>query len=442
LKISHYSLAAITLAASMLLGACGGGGGGTGSNTEVGGTGVPRAALSATGTAEPIALRPKAASTKVSSVPGVGYPFASHLTSYVAGITPSVATQASQDALIRSQYDSWKANGVQERCGGNVVVFNSSYAMVSEGAGYGLLLSVLMAGYDTQAQSLFNGIFRVVRSNPAISTGYPALMDWRVNADCSSGGSGWNAMDGDLDIAMALLMADKQWGSAGAVNYKAEALSTIAALKAHNMSTDGFTTGLPNANNNRTSDYMITHFKAFKRATGDAFWDQATDKAFYLLNLMQSNFAPATGLIPDFIINTGTNPQPSTGYIGDGNDKEGFYYWNACRLPWRLASDYVTSGDTRSKDITAKMMDFFNNSTGGNPALIQAGYTLDGTSLANYANASFIGPATAGAMVDGRFQGFLNSLWSYSSSNLAHGYYETELQLLSLIVASGNWWNP
>ena len=81
---------------------------------------------------------------------------------------------------------------------------------------------------------------------------------------------------------------------------------------------------------------MITHFKAFKRATGDTFWDAATDKAFYLLDLMQSKFALTTGLIPDFVINTATNPAPSTGFNGDGdgNAMEGFYYWNACRGTW------------------------------------------------------------------------------------------------------------
>ena len=267
-------------------------------------------------------------------------------------------------------------------------------------------------------------------------------MEWRINADCSSAGEGWNAMDGDLDIAMALLMADKQWGSAGQVNYGAEALRTIAAIKAFNMSPAGFTKGLPNAGNNRTSDYMITHFKAFKRATGDAFWDLASDRAFELLNLMQNKFAPNTGLIPDFVINTGTNPEPSTGYIGDGNDREGFFYTNACRLPWRLASDYVTSGDERSKQVTTRMMNFFEKSTGGQPGQIQAGYKLDGTSMGNYSSASFTGPATAGAMVDAKFQPFLNSLWTHSTANPAQLYYDVELQLLSLIVVSGNWWNP
>jgi endo-1,4-beta-D-glucanase Y len=427
-----FSWAALALASTTFLSACGGGGGG-GVSSDGGASAAAQQAPSAV-----------AGYTAVSSTVsgGLGYPFGSHQKAYVAGVKPTSATQAAQDAVIRTQYDKWKAAGVQSACGGSAVTFNSSYLTVSEGAGYGMLLSVVMAGYDGQARDLFDGLFRVVRSHPAYNTGYPALMDWRVNNNCTSAGDGWNAMDGDLDIAMALLMADKQWGSSGTVNYKAEALATIAALKAYNMTSDGFTKGLPNAANNRTSDYMITHFKAFRRATGDTFWDQATDKAFYLLDLMQSRYAPNTGLVPDFVVNTGTNPAPSPGFIGDGNAMEGFYYWNACRLPWRLASDYVTSGDDRSRVVTGKMMDFFQSSSGGDPSRMQSGYRLDGTSLQNYPDPAFVGPATAGAMVDARFQPFLNSLWTFSAANLTHGYYGTELQLLSLIVATGNWWNP
>lgn len=373
---------------------------------------------------------------------GSGYPFASRKTPYVAGIRPTVASQGEQDALVRTQYDYWKSQ-VQARCGGSIVKFSDGAATVSEGAGYGLLLAAVMAGHDSEARSLFDGLFKVVRNYPAYGLGEPALMEWKIGNDCSSGGGGWNAMDGDLDIAMALLMADRQWGSTSGVDYRSEALATIDAMKRRNFRADGTTMGGPVSHLSRTSDYMITHFKAFKRATGDAFWDRATDRAFWLLDHSQNNLAPATGLIPDFLVYTDSEyPQADTLHIGDGSPNSDAFYWNSCRIPWRLASDYVTSGDVRSKVVTSKLMDFFNNASGGQPARIQGGYRLDGTGLDGTPYASFIGPATAGAMVDSKYQPFLNSLWSYSSNNLARGYYDNELQLLSLIVASGNWWNP
>ena len=429
-----FSWVAIALASSAFLSACGGGG-----------TSADAPGPTAAGGYSADAPAPSQAANDATFTPdasGLGYPFASRKKAYVAGIRPTSATQAAQDALIRKQYDYWKT-GVEARCGGYVVKFNDTYATVSEGASYGMLLTVLMAGYDMNAKTLFDGLFRVARSKPAYGLNEPALMEWRINADCSSGGGGWNAIDGDLDIAMALLMADRQWGSAGTVNYKKEALATIDAMKRRNMHAQGFTIGLGTVNTSRTSDYMITHFKAFKRVTGDAFWDLAINKSFELLNLMQSRFAPNTGLIPDFIVNTHSTPIPSPGFMGDGNLLEDDYSYNACRIPWRLASDYVTSGDERSKTVTVKLTDFFNAATGGNPANFSGGYTLSGTPMApGYPSTAFVGPATAGAMVDAKFQPFLNSLWTHSSNNLANGYYGNELQLLSLIVASGNWWNP
>lgn len=121
---------------------------------------------------------------------------------------------------------------------------------------------------------------------------------------------------------------------------------------------------------------------------------------------------------------------------------EGDFDWNACRNPWRLGTDYIVSGDQRTKAILVKMMDFFRNSTGGDPSKIMPGYKLDGTPLATWgASPSFVGPAVVGAMAEG-YQTFLNSLWTWNVNNKATRYYDNELQLIPMIVASGNWFQP
>ena len=73
-------------------------------------------------------------------------------------------------------------------------------------------------------------------------------MDWQILNKCPAGASckepspgcfridgpeSGSATDGDLDIAFALLLADKQWGSGGA--YLAEAKKVIAAIKEKEM---------------------------------------------------------------------------------------------------------------------------------------------------------------------------------------------------------------
>jgi hypothetical protein len=386
-----------------------------------------------------------------SSVPGIAYPFGARLTRYAAGIKPT-QSNATMDAVLGKQYDAWKAARVVSASsvvsGGYAVKFSdANYMTVSEGAGYGMLLTVLFAGYDANARSLFDGLLAVVRARSAYAVSQydpngKYLMDWRIAANGASAGDGWNAMDGDLDIAMALLMADRQWGSTGSWNYKQEALNTIAALKSWNMNADGSTKGLPSAVNNRTSDYMIGHFRAFKAATGDTLWDTAVTKAYALIDRMQTVYSAGVGLMPDFVINTNTStPSPSTGYIGDGNDKEGYFWWNACRNPWRYSSDFLLSNDSRFSLVTGRMIDFFQKKSGGDPYQIGTGYALDGTQLTGGNSAAYHGPICAGACVDARFQTFLDTMWNWNVSHLTTGYYDSEIQLLSLVVASGNWWS-
>jgi hypothetical protein len=381
----------------------------------------------------------------------VAYPFGARVDKYVAGIRPTQDASA-MDALLAAQYDAWKAARIVAAdsivAGGFAVQFsNPEYLTVSEGMGYGMLLAVLFAGHDPQAQGLFDGLLAVVRARPSYGvTPFDPngryLMDWRLNADGSSAGEGWNAMDGDLDIALALLMAHRQWGSGGSWNYLQEGLATVAALKSWNMKPNGTTKGLRGANVNRTSDYMTGHFRAFKAATGDDLWDKAVDRAFALADKMQKEYSPGVGLMPDFVMDTDGEAAPSSGYLGDGNDKEGLFWWNACRNPWRFASDYVLSGDARFAEVTSRMIDFFQNASGGDPDHIGTGYALDGSELAGGTSPAYLGPICAGACVDARFQPFLDALWNWNASHLTSGYYDGEIQLLSLAVASGNWWTP
>ena len=422
-----------TSAAALALAGCGGGGG---------------ASTAATSSAPSSADLPAAAQATLAS--GTGYPFGSRKTAYVAGIRPSQAN-ATMDEMLALQYDAWKAARVVDAssivAGGVAVQFSdTSFMTVSEGMGYGLLIAVVFAGHDPNAQRLFDGLLSVVRARYAYGNAQfdplgKYLMDWRINPDGSSGGGGWNALDGDLDVAMALLMADKQWGSSGTWNYLQEARNTIAAIKSICMVADGTTKGLRLPTVSRTSDYMIGHFRAFGAATGDSFWNAAIARAYFLADLMQTMYSPGVGLMPDFIVNTDTAvPVPSPGFMGDGNANENKYWWNACRNPWRFSSDYLLSGDARVKTITQRLVDFFARSSGGDPMAIGTGYNLDGSMVTGGQSPAYHGPICAGACIDAQYQAFADTLWNWNARNLTTGYYDSEIQLLSLVVASGNWW--
>ena len=385
----------------------------------------------------------------------IAYPFGARLTAYSYGILPTNVSNAQMDATIKNNYATWKSTlvvDVPTITGGKAVKFNDSYITVSEGIGYGMLLSVVMAGHDPQARALFDGLLTTARARPAYSVPDQAnigkwLMDWRLTSNGSSteaAGGGWNAMDGDLDIAMALLMADKQWGSTGTWNYKQQALRTISAMKAFNFRADGTTMGLGQGHVSRTSDYMIGHFRAFKIATGDAFWETAISRSYALIDLMQTVHSSNAGLTPDFIIRTDTaNPIPSPGFYGDYTDTEGFYFANAQRNPLRWGTDYVFSGDVRWKNATGKIVDFFIRDTNGVPNNMKIGYRLNGSSMGNMWPATgLVSGGMVGGLTDAKYQNWVNASWTWSANAFTPEYYSAELILLAMLVASGNWWTP
>ena len=53
-----------------------------------------------------------------------------------------------------------------------------------------------------------------------------------------------------------------------------------------------------------------------------------------------------------------------------------------------------------------------------------------------------MGPAMVGCLADAAHQGFLDTLWSAHTSHFTTDYYDSELQLLPMLVAAGHWWMP
>ena len=87
--------------------------------------------------------------------------------------------------------------------------------------------------------------------------------------------------------------------------------------------------------------------------------------------------------------------------------------------------------------------------TGGDPARTATGYALNGTlpsplirPYPNWTPKGMIGPQLCGAMCDPAHQTYLNALWAFNANNFSTAYYDAELQLIPMLVASGNWWQP
>jgi putative cell wall-binding protein/endo-1,4-beta-D-glucanase Y len=276
-------------------------------------------------------------------------------------------------------------------------------------------------------------------------------MAWRQKPDCTSTpGSASSATDGDLDIAYGLLLADTQWGSTGAIDYAGEARRILAAIQQSEIDP---MTRLPKLGDwvgaddvhrfgVRTSDLMVGHFRAFQTATGDPFWGQVASASVSLAGALQASAAPSTGLLPDFAVATDTaSPRPApAGFLESAND--GRYSWNACRTPWRLAAAGLLAGDDEARASANRMGAWAVAATGGVPTRIRAGYQLDGTALVDYGDPAYLAPLMAAAAVDAGRQSWVDAAWTALRSGSRAGYYSDSLRLQSMLLVSGNWWQP
>ncbi|HWL54965.1 MAG TPA: glycosyl hydrolase family 8 [Chthoniobacteraceae bacterium] len=397
-------------------------------------------------------------------------PFPQH-TRYAEGTLLPSGDRGALDRAVISFYKVWKKLYLRAAGPDRLYIFanplaappsaeNPDTIAVSEGQGYGMMIVALMAGADRRARPLFDALYRYADAQPARKD--PDLMAWRQRypgggdkVSRKDEGDRNAATDGDLDIACALLLADRQWGSDGPINYRREALRRLdAILKAE---TDPkrriFLLGNwvdpkgPHGAAFRTSDFMPAHLKQFGRASGDVRWKALTDRLYPIFASLAVLRTPPTGLLPDFAV---ADPKTPGSYLPAPpqfleSKNDGRYSYNACRVPWRLGTDYLLNGDPRARAVLDPLNAWVRRATGGDPARLNAGYRLRGLPLQPlHRSAAFIGPFAVAAMTDTSpgSQEWLDALWA----DLVHrapeedAYYGNTLKLLSMIVLSGNWW--
>ncbi|MGW4854186.1 glycosyl hydrolase family 8 [Streptomyces sp. NPDC004288] len=383
---------------------------------------------------------------------GPAVPFGSHLRPYAAGTLKPTGTQSALDQKVVDHYNKWKAAFVRQNCGNGwyqIISPDADHPYVAEAQGYGMVITATMAGADPDAKKIFDGLVKWTIDHP--SSVNPNLLAAEQDTACRSVNGGDGATDGDMDVAYGLLLADKQWGSTGTYNYKDLALKHIAAIKKDEVNP---TTKLLKLGDwsgsgdhyyyiSRTSDWMVDHFRAFRAASGDTTWDSVRGAHQTQISRLQSTYASGTGLLPDFVVDTNTTPRPAPGQVlEDAHD--GAYWWNACRTPWRIADDAVTSGDATSLAAARKVNGWIKSKTGGDPNKIAIGYKLNGTPISSGSEAAFFAPFAVAAMTDPGSQAWLDALWNKMVATPVDtsSYFSASIQLQVMITASGNHWVP
>ena len=319
---------------------------------------------------------------------GPAHPFPVHNTYAPGTIRPDFA-QTVMDNDVRTFFDHWKVDYLAKAgtAPGGTTMYrvihskNKPQETVSEGQGYGMIIMVHMAGYDPDARTIFDGLWSFARQHP--SSVDPRLMAWQVPEDPNTGIDA--AFDGDADMAYALLLADNQWGSDGAVNYRRQARQLLTAImesmigpQSHlPMLGDWITReGAPYSQYTpRSSDFMPGHFRSFYAVTGNQAWQSVLQTTQAAISQVQTDYSPQTGLLPDFLVPVSGNDhrlQPAPPNFLEGPD-DGHYEYNAGRDPWRIGTDGLLNGDPVSLAQTRKIADWVYAATNGRAKNIKDG---------------------------------------------------------------------
>lgn len=379
-------------------------------------------------------------------------------TAYAPGaLSPGRRSGEDLDRDVAAYYERWKAAYIRP-AGVNAageplyrVVWNPGQEdeSVSEGQGYGLVIVASLAGHDPAARQLFDGIVRFVRRHPSAQD--HRLTQW--HEPLTDRTHAYAAFDGDADIAYGLLLANRQWGSDGPIDYRAEALRTIGGL----ATILGPTSGLPLPGDAvlldglhldeeytvRVSDLMPAHFQAFGRATGDPRWADAASRSQQVVAALQAHWSPDAGLVPDFAVPP-ADGSPTLDDLGpagpgtvEGLPTDGSYAYNSARIPWRFGLDALLSGDPTSRAIAGRFVTWAEAATDGDPTRLVNGYRLDGSPLGTTLSTAFVAPLGVAAMTQPGHQPFLDAV--YAVIRTTHqDYYNDSLSLLCLLALSGN----
>ena len=103
--------------------------------------------------------------------------------------------------------------------------------------------------------------------------------------------------------------------------------------------------------------------------------------------------------------------------------------------------DYAHYNTIEAKNAMNKVAGWIKVNTGNKPKFTASTYTLEGRVKENYPSVAFIAPFVTSCIVDKSHQDYLNAGWNYIKYRKST-YYDDSINLLCMLVISGNWWNP
>ena len=348
-------------------------------------------------------------SLQLSAAPNFSFP---HNATYPYGIKPSNI----DNSKIQAAYNEFFKQFYVESGDKARIKWDNPDQTVSEGIGYGMLIMVYMDNTSNNTQSKFDKLWNYYNS----FLNERGLMNWQING--FSGVAQRNAAtDAELDVAVALVQAYKQWGDEKYLN---NARNLIAKIYEHEVNENGYLKPGDAWDSKKNPSYLSTAaMESFKNA-GTQDWNRVIKTSYTLLKTSRNS---TTGLVPDWCAENG-------GSLGAN------YGYDAARTPWRIAWGYVWYGHSDAKDFCTKISSWINSKTGGKASSIVDGYSLNGNTTGQWNNSTFVGPFACAAMVDQSHQTWLNNANGRMNSlaDESENYYSHSLKLITMLLLSGN----
>ncbi len=326
-----------------------------------------------------------------------------------------------------NEYTRWRTTQVVACGEGLRVINNPSNQTLVEAMGFGTLL----AAY-AKDKATFDGLMRFYKSKRTPES--RNMMGWKVTCDgIIDPGS---ATDGDLDVAFALIVANKQWNDPAYLADAREILQIIRTNLVLPCTSNGKNVLIvgPGFSGNAWGGcgmmnimyHSPAFFRVFAEVTGDNTWLTLAEDTYTLLN---AGANATTGLVPDW--------QTSNGVPGPGS-RVGYYGYDACRAPWRLSLDYLWNGNQEAKAWAVKVSGWANRI---GPRNIVDGYELNGTPRGtNGLNSAFLGGFAVSTMSNS--QAMANAFGTEMIPLRDTYWFNLNTRVLYLFTLTGNFWNP
>jgi endo-1,4-beta-D-glucanase Y len=238
-----------------------------------------------------------------------------------------------------------------------------------------------------------------------------------------------SATDAELDLALALLKAEQNWGGG---QYRALAVQIINRIMQHEVEVGTFVLKPGDVfggwHELDPSYFSPAYYPLFASVTGDSRWNSVLQKTHQIFNTVAPRFP--SGLWPDWM--TATGDPVATGRTYD-------YAYDATRIAWRLAVARAWHCNQHVLPRIKAIGNFFKTLSG--PQAVVDGYKVTGVPVGQYNNAAFVGPAAVASL-------FLNDV-THRDKMVQHllnmddnHYYNDFIRFMSLLFISGKMTKP